>query len=45
MASGIAFAVVMVVSWQMPYVRDLYRSGIPGESLASQSGTAQSGAD
>ena len=34
-ATGIAFAIIMVVTWQMPYLRGLYRRGYPGEALAA----------
>ncbi len=37
MATGLAFSVIMVVSWQMPYMRGIYRRGTPGEALAAQS--------
>ncbi len=37
MVSGIAFSIVMVVSWQMPYLRGIYRHGTPGEALATPS--------
>ena len=35
--SGIAFSVVMVITWQMPYVRGIYRRGTPGEAIAAPS--------